>query len=83
MFNKIFLIVALIGVPLSVLGKTLHVSNNYVCCVLYYDYRISGFYGESDRKFGNCIFPRIGGLLNATFGNAVELIISILPFRQD
>lgn len=24
MFNKIFLIVALIGVPLSVLGKTLH-----------------------------------------------------------
>ncbi len=84
MFNKIFLIVALIGVPLSVLGKTLHWPQTImfaVYCITII--ALAGFMGRATESLAIVSGPRIGGLLNATFGNAVELIISILHFKRD
>ena len=81
MFNKIFLIVALIGVPLSVLGK------HFIETIMFAVYcvtiiALAGFMGRATESLAIVSGPRIGGLLNATFGNAVELIISILHFKQ-
>ena len=43
---------------------------------------LAGFMGRATESLAIVSGPRIGGLLNATFGNAVELIISILHFKQ-
>ena len=82
MFNKIFLIVALIGVPLSVLGKTIHWPQTImfaVYCITII--ALAGFMGRATESLAIVSGPRIGGLLNATFGNAVELIISIFALQ--
>ncbi|PDY85177.1 calcium/proton exchanger [Bacillus cereus] len=82
MFNKIFLIVALIGVPLSVLGKTMHWPQTImfaVYCITII--ALAGFMGRATESLAIVSGPRIGGLLNATFGNAVELIISIFALQ--
>ena len=42
---------------------------------------LAGFMGRATESLA-IVSVRIGGLLNATFGNAVELIISILHFKQ-
>jgi len=83
MTNKIFTIAAFIGVPLSVLGSLLHWSS----IVLFIIYcltiiALSSFMGRSTESLAIVAGPRIGGLLNATFGNAVELIIAIFALRE-
>jgi Ca2+:H+ antiporter len=40
------------------------------------------FIGESTEVLAHFTGPRIGGLLNATLGNAAELIITIMAIRQ-
>lgn len=40
------------------------------------------FIGESTEALAHFTGPRIGGLLNATLGNAAELIITIMAIRQ-
>lgn len=42
---------------------------------------LAGFMGRATESLAIVAGPRIGGLLNATFGNAVELIISIFALK--
>ncbi|MGR3762821.1 calcium/proton exchanger [Rossellomorea sp. NS-SX7] len=80
--NKIFLILVLAGVPLSVIGNLLHwptVMMFIVYCVTII--ALAGYMGRATESLAVISGPRIGGLLNATFGNAVELIISIFALK--
>ena len=80
--NKIFLILVAIGVPLSVIGSLLHwpsVIMFIVYCLTII--ALSSFMGRATESLAIVLGPRIGGLLNATFGNAVELIISIFSLK--
>jgi len=82
MTNKIFLILVLIGVPLSVIGSLLH----WPSVVMFVVYcltiiALASFMGRATESLAIVMGPRIGGLLNATFGNAVELIISIFSLK--
>lgn len=82
MANKIFLILVLVGVPLSVIGSMLHWPNvmmfGIYCLAII---ALASFMGRATESLAVVMGPRIGGLLNATFGNAVELIISIFALK--
>ncbi len=43
---------------------------------------LAGFIGEATEVLAHYTGPRIGGLLNATLGNAAELIITIVAIRE-
>ncbi len=82
MVNKMFLILVVVGVPLSVIGTLLH----WPSVVMFVVYcltiiALAGFMGRATESLAVVLGPRIGGLLNATFGNAVELIISIFSLK--
>jgi len=81
--NKILTILAFIGVPVSVIGTLLHWSS----IILFIIYcltiiALAGIMGRATESLAIIAGPRIGGLLNATFGNAVELIISIFALKE-
>ncbi|WLR61266.1 calcium/proton exchanger [Guptibacillus hwajinpoensis] len=81
--NKIFFFLVIIGVPLSVAGSLLHWSQTLmfiVYCLTIIS--LAAFMGRATESLAVISDPRIGGLLNATFGNAVELIISIFALRE-
>src|SRR5258708_18723173 len=42
---------------------------------------LAGFMGTATEELAKCLGSAIGGLLNATFGNATELIITIIAVR--
>lgn len=42
---------------------------------------LAGYMGKATEEIAIYVGPRIGGLLNATFGNAAELIITIFALR--
>lgn len=82
MTNKIFMILTFIGVPLSVIGSLMH----WPSIMLFIIYcltiiALSSFMGRATESLAIITGPRVGGLLNATFGNAVELIISIFALK--
>jgi len=80
--NKVFTILVLIGVPLSVIGTLMHWSS--VLLFIIYCLTIialASFMGRATESLAIIAGPSIGGLLNATFGNAVELIISIFALK--
>ena len=43
---------------------------------------LAGLMGRATEHISDRVGPGLGGLLNATFGNAAELIIAILALRQ-
>src|SRR3954468_14481029 len=43
---------------------------------------LAGYLGEATEELAVHTGPRIGGLLNATLGNAAELIITIVALRE-
>jgi Ca2+:H+ antiporter len=43
---------------------------------------LAGLIGESTEALAHHTGPRVGGLLNATLGNAAELIISVVAIRE-
>ncbi|THE13481.1 calcium/proton exchanger [Bacillus timonensis] len=80
--NRLFLIMVVIGVPLSVIGSLMH----WPAVIMFVVYcltiiALAGFMGRATESLAIVAGPRIGGLLNATFGNAVELIISIFALK--
>ena len=80
--NKIFAIMVFIGVPISVIGSLMHwpsVIMFIIYCVTII--ALASFMGRATESLAIVAGPRIGGLLNATFGNAVELIISIFSLQ--
>ncbi len=80
--NRLFTLMVMIGVPLSVVGSILHWSSTLMfiiyCLTII---ALAGFMGRATESLAIVAGPRIGGLLNATFGNAVELIISIFALK--
>ncbi|MBU3571379.1 calcium/proton exchanger [Priestia aryabhattai] len=83
MINRIFLIAVILGMPLSVIGHMMHWSD--VLMFIIYCLTIialAAFMGRATESLAVVAGPRIGGLLNATFGNAVELIISIFALKE-
>ncbi|MGM7636785.1 calcium/proton exchanger [Bacillus sp. Hm123] len=81
--GKIFGIIVLVGMPLSVAGSLLHWSSILmfvIYCVTII--ALSSYMGRATESLAIVAGPRIGGLLNATFGNAVELIISIFALKE-
>ncbi|MCH1624241.1 calcium/proton exchanger [Fredinandcohnia quinoae] len=83
MVNRIFFIMILIGLPLSVIGSLMHWSP--VIMFIVYCLTIvalAGYMGRATESLAIVAGPRVGGLLNATFGNAVELIISIFALKE-
>jgi Ca2+:H+ antiporter len=80
--NKIFMILTFVGVPLSVVGSLMHWPSTFlfvIYCVTII--ALASYMGRATESLAVVAGPRIGGLLNATFGNAVELIISIFALK--
>lgn len=82
MANKIFMIMTFVGVPVSVIGSLMHWPSTIMfgiyCLTII---ALASYMGRATESLAIIAGPRIGGLLNATFGNAVELIISIFALR--
>ncbi|CEG25654.1 calcium/proton exchanger [Bacillus sp. B-jedd] len=82
MANKIFMIMTFVGVPVSVIGSLLHwpgtVMFGIYCLTII---ALASYMGRATESLAIIAGPRVGGLLNATFGNAVELIISIFALK--
>ena len=82
MINKLFFFITFIGVPLSIIGSMLQwsaVLMFIIYCITIV--ALAGYMGRATESLAIVTGPRIGGLLNATFGNAVELIISIFALK--
>ncbi len=76
------MVLVLIGLPLSIVGSIFQWS----AVIMFIVYcltiiALAGFIGRATESLTIVMGPRIGGLLNATFGNAVELIISIFALK--
>ncbi|MBN1220903.1 MAG: calcium/proton exchanger [Anaerolineae bacterium] len=72
----------LLGFPLAVLGSLLgaHPTFNFIAaCVGLIP--LAGLIGEATEALSVVTGPKIGGLLNATLGNAAELIITIVAIK--
>lgn len=80
--DRIFAVLAFVGVPLVLLGAFLHWNDIVmflICCVSIV--ALAGYIGRATESLAIVSGPRVGGLLNATFGNAVELIISFFTLQ--
>ena len=80
--NKLFAVLVFVGVPLVLIGAFLNWSEMimfFLCCASIIG--LSGYIGRATESLTIVSGPRVGGLLNATFGNAVELIISIFTLK--
>jgi Ca2+:H+ antiporter len=72
----------LVGFPLAVLGSLLHLDQTFtfiMACVGLIP--LAGLIGEATEALAVVTGPKIGGLLNATLGNAAELIITIVAIK--
>lgn len=81
--NIVFLLITIIGAPLSFIGGWLHwpeIPMFVVYCITIIG--LASFMGRSTESLAIVAGSSIGGLLNATFGNAVELIISIFALKE-
>lgn len=82
-YESDFFFTAAAGVPLSVIGGLMH----WPSAVLFIIYcltiiALASYMGRATESLAIIAGPRIGGLLNATFGNAVELIISLFALKE-
>ncbi|MHA6261012.1 calcium/proton exchanger [Sporosarcina sp. CAU 1771] len=80
--NHLFAVLVFTGVPLVLIGAYLNWSALLMfvlACISII--ALSGYIGRATESLAIVSGPRIGGLLNATFGNAVELIISIFALQ--
>ncbi|MBL0387210.1 calcium/proton exchanger [Tumebacillus sp. ITR2] len=81
--QRLLMILLVITFPLSVIGKYLHWSDvalfAIACAAII---PLAGVMGRATESIAIHSGPKIGGLMNATFGNAVELIISLFALKQ-
>lgn len=75
--------ILLIGLPLAIVGDRAGWAPiavfGFACAALI---PLAGLIGESTEMLAERTGPRIGGLLNATLGNAAELIITIVAINK-
>jgi Ca2+:H+ antiporter len=76
-------LVLLIAVPLAFLAGTLgwgEIAQFVLSAIAIIP--LAGFIGQATEELAAHTGPRLGGLLNATLGNAAELIITIIAIRE-
>ncbi|HKP29802.1 MAG TPA: calcium/proton exchanger, partial [Gemmatimonadales bacterium] len=74
--------VALLLVPATVILNSMHANPLLVFAVACLGVvPLAGYMGEATEHLASRTGPAIGGLLNATFGNAAELIIAIVALK--
>lgn len=80
--NRIIAILVFTGVPLVIIGAIFNWSDvpMFILCAISI-IALAGYIGRATESLTIVSGPRIGGLLNATFGNAVELLISIFTLK--
>lgn len=75
--------VLLLAIPIALLAELLHWSDTTIFIMAAVGIiPLAGFIGEATEELAVHTGPKIGGLLNATLGNAAELIITIVAIRQ-
>lgn len=77
-----FLRYLLIFVPISILGEVFHLPQTFIfvfsaLAII----PLAGVMGEATEMISHYAGPRVGGFLNATFGNATELIIAFFAMK--
>jgi Ca2+:H+ antiporter len=73
----------LIFVPIAVVAEVLHWSPLLIFgCACLGLIPLAGLLGEATEELAIHTGPKVGGLLNATLGNAAELIITIVALRE-
>lgn len=76
------LLLLLIFVPVAIALELLHVSPVWVfICSGLAVIPLAGLMGESTEHLSCHVGPGLGGLLNATFGNAAEMILALLALK--
>jgi len=74
----------LVFVPIAIAGKFLHWPPLLVFAVSALAIvPLASLIGQATEELATHTGPRLGGLLNATLGNAAELIITIFAIRAD
>lgn len=73
----------LIFIPISIVGKFMNFSPSVMFILSALSIiPLAGIMGEGTEEISFYSGPKIGGFLNATFGNATELIISFFALKQ-
>lgn len=73
----------LIFIPISIVGKFMNFSPSVMFVLAALSIiPLAGLMGEGTEEISFYSGPKIGGFLNATFGNATELIISFFALKQ-
>jgi Ca2+:H+ antiporter len=81
MFRKI-LLAMLLFVPLAIGAELLHADPTLIFILSALAIiPLADFVGEATEELAHYTGPRLGGLLNATLGNAAELIITLFAIR--
>ncbi|CEP79847.1 calcium/proton exchanger [Paraclostridium sordellii] len=72
----------LIFIPISIIGEFMHLPPTVMFVLAALSIiPLAGLMGEATEEISFYIGPKIGGFLNATFGNATELIISFFALK--
>ena len=80
---RVVLNMMMVAVPLALLGEYLHLGGAFVfVCAALACIPLSYWLGQATEALGVRLGPVSGGLLNATFGNAAEMIISIFALTH-
>ncbi len=72
----------LLFMPISIIGHFLHWSESVIffsSCIAIIP--LAGYLGEATEEVAAYTGPKLGGFLNATFGNATEMIIAFFALR--
>ncbi|MCW3100969.1 MAG: calcium/proton exchanger Cax [Chthonomonadaceae bacterium] len=78
-----WMLAMLIFVPISFILHFMHMAEGWVFLASSLAIvPLAGFMGTATEELAKCLGPGIGGLLNATFGNATELIICIVAVQS-
>lgn len=78
-----WMLAMLIFVPVSIALHFMHVPEAWVFLTASLAIvPLAGFMGTATEELAKCLGPGIGGLLNATFGNATELIICFVAVQK-
>ncbi|MGK7939521.1 MAG: calcium/proton exchanger [Crocosphaera sp.] len=84
MFNKsTILSVLLIFIPLSLASESLEwgATTTFIMAALAI-VPLAAFMGKATEEIAVVVGPNLGGLLNATFGNATELILALVALKE-
>ncbi|BAQ64957.1 calcium/proton exchanger [Geminocystis sp. NIES-3709] len=80
--NLIFFIL-LVFIPISIVGHFLHWSEAVIFITAGLAIiPLAGFMGTATEEIAVVLGPNLGGLLNATFGNATELILAFIALKS-